>query len=87
MERVCVDKHKEPSYDGSLCCSGPSRIRTGDLRLAKAALYQLSYGPAHHITSRFHIPLSRNSFSATKYAAPPHAMRGDPNRRGGRGYR
>ena len=25
--------------------SGPSRIRTGDLRLAKAALYQLSYGP------------------------------------------
>ena len=25
--------------------SGPGRIRTGDLRNANAALYQLSYGP------------------------------------------
>src|SRR3954469_2143303 len=29
-------------------CHGASRSRTGDLLLAKQALYQLSYGPAGH---------------------------------------
>src|SRR6476620_6144370 len=31
--------------DGTDKRSGASRIRTGDIRLAKTALYQLSYGP------------------------------------------
>ena len=28
------------------CCDGASRARTGDLGVANAALFQLSYGPA-----------------------------------------
>ena len=32
--------------------SGASRIRTGDIRLAKTALYQLSYGPREQILER-----------------------------------
>ena len=31
---------------GTVCESGAGRIRTDDIRLAKAALYQLSYGPS-----------------------------------------
>ena len=30
-----------------LIVGGPDRIRTGDLRIANAALYQLSYGPSY----------------------------------------
>ena len=35
----------KPSRMGWLCCNGPEGIRTLGLRVANAALSQLSYGP------------------------------------------
>ena len=43
------------SYEGLICSpfvGGASRARTGDLLLAKQALFQLSYGPSAAILER-----------------------------------
>ncbi len=47
---------------------GPEEIRTPDLRLAKALLYQLSYGPYHksYITCFFHVVNALNALPKLK---------------------
>ncbi len=45
---IIMSKNGASSY-GSCC--GVSRIRTDDLRLAKPALYQLSYNPGRYLKS------------------------------------